>query len=213
MKQNNENAIEGFETISPFTHGMSFVAQNGLISRVEQNCSQNVCTHNKWATKRIREATETKNTTTIEGFGEMPFMTLDVLFSAEKEGNSVRLNDARNNKLTNAEEICKRNMHLMEEYCRSKPGYTSEKTSLSGVSDHFDEDVYDDLQQIPHETFAYDLKERKELKQIRAINRTLIRIVKYGKGNRKSQDPQFIRHIPLLKQRIFKRAFAGGVKV
>ena len=162
-------------------------------------------------TKRIGEATETKNSlTTIEGFGQMPFMTLGVLFSAEKERNPVRLNDARNNKLTNAKEICKRNMHLMEEYCSSKPGYTSETTSLSGVSDHFDDD---DLQQVPHETFAYDLKKRKELKQIRTINRPLITIVKYRKGNRKSQDPQFIRHIPLLKQRILKRAFAGGVKV
>jgi hypothetical protein len=61
---------------------MSFVARNGLISRVEQNCSHKGLTHNKWVKRIEREATENKNTTTIEGFDEMAFVTLDESDSA-----------------------------------------------------------------------------------------------------------------------------------
>jgi hypothetical protein len=102
MNEKNENAINGSETIPTLPHGMSFLPQNGLISRVEQNCSRKGLTHNKWVKRIEGEATETKNTTTIEGFGETAFITLGVLFSSQKEGNLVRLNDARNNKLTSA---------------------------------------------------------------------------------------------------------------
>jgi hypothetical protein len=40
---------------------MSFVARNGLISRVEQNCSHKGLTHNKWVKRIEREATENKH--------------------------------------------------------------------------------------------------------------------------------------------------------
>lgn len=89
----------------------------------------------------------------------MAFVTLGV--PSQKDGNPVRLNDARNNKLTSAEEICKRNMHLVEEY------YTSKQDDTSGIFDcdlaDCDEIVHDDLLQVPHETFGYDVKERNPL--------------------------------------------------
>src|SRR5438128_124443 len=99
MNEKNENAIKGFGTISPLTHGMSFFPQKGLISRVEQNCSRKrLSTGTQW----IKEK-ENKHVSTIEGFGDMPFAILCVIFSSRKEGSLVRLNDARNNKLTSTE--------------------------------------------------------------------------------------------------------------
>ena len=119
--------------------------------------------------KRIEgEATETKITTIIGGFGDMAFVTLGVLFSSQKDGNPVRLNDTRNKKLTSAEEICKRNMHLVEEYYTSKQDDISGTNNQSGIFDcdlaDCDEILHDDLQQVPHETFGYDVKERNRLK-------------------------------------------------
>ncbi|SRR6266487_2003745 len=156
MNEKNENAIKGFETISPLTHGMSFLPQKGLISRVEQNCSHK--NRNNCVKSIEGEATETNSITTIEGFGDMAFVTLGVLFSSQKEGYLVRLNDARNNKLTSAEEICKRNIHLVEEYYTSEQDDISGTNNQSGIFDYdlgdCDELVHDDLQQVPQETFG-----------------------------------------------------------
>lgn len=133
MNENNENAIKGFETIPTLPHGMSFVVQKELISRVEQNCSHKGLTHNKWVKRIEGEARENKNTTTIEGFGEMAFITLDVLFSSQKEGNLVRLNDARNNELTSADEICKKNMRLVEHTCSRTSNYVHIERSMACI--------------------------------------------------------------------------------
>ncbi len=67
MNENNENAIKGFETIPTLPDGMSFIARNGLISRVEQNCSHKGLTHNKWVKRIEGEATENKNIRTLIG--------------------------------------------------------------------------------------------------------------------------------------------------
>jgi hypothetical protein len=200
LTQNKENALEGFETIPQFTHGMSFFLDR---SQVEQNCSQNGPTHNKWVERNGGEAAKTKNTTIIEGFGKMPFVTLDVIFSAEREGHNVRLNDARNNEVTSAEDICKINTdvfakHLAKEYYTSEPDDVDATNCQNSIFDHADCDelVHDDLSQVPQETFAYDLKERKQLKQIRTIDRQPIRKVKYEHGNQKSSTQPSVTHIP-----------------
>jgi hypothetical protein len=39
LMSNIKNEIDGFETIPELRHGMSFIAQKGLISSVEENCS------------------------------------------------------------------------------------------------------------------------------------------------------------------------------
>jgi hypothetical protein len=77
MNQKNENAINGFETIPTLPHGMSFVAQKGLISRVEQNCSRKKLPTGSRRMKTIGgQRKEIKSVTTIEGFGDLAFATL-----------------------------------------------------------------------------------------------------------------------------------------
>lgn len=156
MNDNNKNATNGFETIPALAHGMSFFPQKGLISRVEQNCSRKrLSTGKQW----IKEKEEDKHVSTIEGFGDMPFATLCIIFSSRKEGSLVRLNDARNNKLTSAEEICKINPNLVKEY------HVSKQNDISGTNNQEDifcydstdnEELYDDVQQVPEEIFGYD---------------------------------------------------------
>jgi hypothetical protein len=88
--------------------------------------------------------------------------------SSQKEGNLVRLNDARNNKLTSAEEIYKRNMHLVEEYDTNKQDDISGTNNQSGIFGYdladCDELAHDDLRQVPQETFGYDIEQRNRLK-------------------------------------------------
>jgi hypothetical protein len=201
LTRNKENALEGFETIPQFTHGMSFFLDR---SRVEQNCSQNGPTHNKWVKRNGgEEAAKTKNTTIIEGFGKMPYVTLDVIFSAEREGNNVRLNDPRNNKVTSAEDICKINTdvfakHLAKEYYTSEPADADATNCQNSIFDHADCDelVHDDLSQVPQETFAYDLKERKQY----CIEH------KYRHGKRSPFNTGFYRNVPIHTQSDIQRA-------
>jgi hypothetical protein len=168
MTIKNENTINGFETIPTLPHGMSFLAQRGLISRVEQNCSHDGLPTATKSMKRIGgEPKEIKSVTSIEGFGDMAFATLAVLVASQKQGKLLRVNDAKNNKLTNAEEICKRNMHVIEQYYMGKQdgGGTNNQ---NGIVDYdlayCDELAHDDLQQIPQEIFGYDVKGRNRSK-------------------------------------------------